>query len=142
MSALVFATSTGAQQSKPTLAQILDAAAAKIGPAPQKFPTIFLVIAVQPVDGDGCRLQLVTNGMQYDLFNKRQFGFCDHLPPLNGAVWGRARHSKLAATLNGGTPGGFATEYVDLAYTSGPKPKAMAYKIETATAIDAGWGQQ
>lgn len=138
---LLVGAALSAQTAQPTLAQLLDAAAQKIGPAPEKFPTIFLVTAVQPVVGDGCRLQLVTNGMQYDLFNQRQFGFCDHLPALNTAVWGRARHSKLAGVLNAGKPAGFPTEYVDLAYTLGSKPKAMAYKIETATAIGPDWGQ-
>jgi hypothetical protein len=125
----------------PTLAEDLAAAAERIGPAPAKFPTVFLVMSVQPIVGDGCRLQLVTNGVLYELFNKRQFGFCDHLPALHSAVWGRARHSKAASALNMENPdGAFATEYVDLApILSEAKPRAMAYKIETATAIGPEW---
>ncbi|MGD0859000.1 MAG: hypothetical protein ABR912_06745 [Terracidiphilus sp.] len=128
-------------QTAPSLKDLLDNASLRIGVAPEKFPTAFLVVSVTPIAGGECGLQVVTYGMIYSLAANRDTGRCANLPSLHSLVWGRVWRSKLAASLRAGNIADVAADYVDLVYANGPKPKAATYMIVTAEAIGPDWGQ-
>lgn len=137
---LVFCVRTQAQQSI-TLADVLSHTSDKAGPAPDKFATPFLVVAVSPLGGGACSLQVATNGMLYYVAAQLDNGECNHLPTLHSLVWGRVRHSSLGTFLRQSNMANVNSDYVDLVYQGGARPKFAIYGIVNADAIDTDWGR-
>lgn len=142
LSLLLFAFGVTAQSGNHalTLADVLSRAPEKIGPAPAKYTTPFLVVSVVPIESGECTLQLATNGMLYTAYAYIDAGRCQHLPALHALVWGRAWHSRAAEILREADVLDAESELIDIVYSSGPKPKAVTYFIGSAEVIDANWG--
>ena len=124
-----------------TLADVLSRTIDQAGPAPAKFTTPFVVVSLSPVGGGGCSLDLATNGMIYVIAGDEDEGGCNHLPGLHALVWGRIRHSGVATFLRQSNITNVASDYVDLVYQNGSKPKTAFYIITDSQAIDTDWGK-
>lgn len=123
-----------------TLAEGLARASEVIGPAPANYPTPFFVVSVTPIEGVNCSISVVTDGMLYSIWGVRDDGECRNLPALHTLVWGRMRHSRLATVLRQSDMANVPSDYVDLVYAAGPKPRTAHYMISTAEAIGPDWG--
>lgn len=133
-----------AQQGSPPAKSLADALAmtpSVTGPAPGNYTTPYLVVQVTPIEGQDCSILLATNGMLYSVFGNRDDGWCNHLPSLHALVWGRFRHSSLGSFLRQSNTADVASDYIDLAYSPGQKPKVAHYIIASAQAIGPEWGQ-
>jgi hypothetical protein len=121
-------------QANPTLAQVLDGTEANAGPAPAKYTTPFLVVAVSPNMGGECWVDAVTNGTYYRFMGVIGSGQCSHLPALQTLIWGSTWGHSIFSTSD-------TSVFLVYAMNAKGRPKVNNYSILMANSIGPDWGQ-